>query len=51
MSRKRKRRHTNTKGYRQAKNGKVKFLIKKLARELGVPYGVYRKQRRQETDE
>jgi hypothetical protein len=33
-----KRRHHNNKGYRQIKRGKTKAFIKKLAKELGIPY-------------
>jgi hypothetical protein len=33
-----KRRHHNNKGYRQIKRGKTKAFVKKLAKELGIPY-------------
>jgi len=34
---KRMRRHTNTKGYRQIKRGKVKLQVLRIGKKLGIP--------------
>lgn len=37
----RKRRHHNNKGYRKVKRGKTRDEIKRLAKQLGIPYKIY----------
>jgi len=38
------RRHTNNTGYRRIKNGGTRKDIMRIARELGIPYGLPRKE-------
>lgn len=49
--RKRRRRHTNTKGRRQIKRGKPHRQMQALARRLGIPYGVEENKDVRDTDD